>query len=887
MNTWSGAVLHLLYDFSDPTILPALSDNTATGISKFTMTISATRNNSSVPFYLIAADAEGSAFGETTTVHTNGSPWQTMTLFRNSAQTTDPLAGCGTQTAAITETYNGLPQYGQNPIITTLSPSTTPLVLDVTLDHAATTGGMAIAFGILQSEDRGDLQAGYGYAQHQLLYNISNPCSFLPPQMPSLDQDKRLIIGTVPPDADPIQTTDDNAIGADEDGVGNFPAYDGSGTYSVNVNLSNTTGHDAYLSCWFDYNRDGIFSAPEGMVLTVPNSTTSIVATWTGLPQYLRASSLNYAFRFRLSSDQQAMASAAGFAPDGEVEDYSVLPQTLCIPINAVITPVADICSGQPASLHVSGGITYSWSPAAGLSDPSGADPIASPSTTTLYTVAASNPQGCTASSSVTVTVKPSPTISTSSGTAICPGDAAQLSGTSSTGVYSWTPAAGLNDPSIANPIATPSATTTYTLTATGANGCPGSGTVTITVNPRATILQRTDTAICNLSSVLLSAQTTQAGFFQWQPATGLSDPSVQNPVATPSATTTYTLTASNNGNCPASAAVTITVKPLPNVIASDDVLICQGKSAHLQVTGALTYDWTSSNPLFYVSGSSVSVKPLGSTKYYVQGTAANGCTATDSVVVAVHPLPVFEVTPLQEAICLNDTIRLTASGGDTYAWTATDGSSLNPTPSILVNPANNINYQVVITDNICQLSSTLNIPITVKELPDISISSSNVIDCTLGQATLHATGARSWLWLTSGNISNPLSADPIVSPVRTTTYYVQGTGYNGCSAIDSIPVTVDMTADLSQYPVPSAFSPNDDGRNDCFGLKYWGRINSLELEVFNRQGQRVFFTKDPQQCWDGRYNGTLQHPGAYIYQIKANTACGTAYRKGIVILVR
>ena len=887
MNAYFGAMLHVLYDFSDPNIRPSLFDNNATGICKFTLSISASRNGNPVPFYMITADAEASWTGETTTLHTNGSPWQTMTLFRNSTQTTDPLAGCGTQTAAISETFDGQAQHGQNPIISTLSPSAGPLTVDVTLDHAATFGGMAVAFGILQSEDRGDLPANYGYAQHQLSYNFTNPCGFLPPQMPTLDPDQRLRLGVIPPDADPIQSTDDNANGADEDGVTSFPAYDGSGTYSVNVTVGNTTGHDAYLSCWFDNNRDGIFSAAEGKLIPVPNNATAIVVSWTGLPQYLRASGFDYAFRFRLSSDLQAMQSAAGFAPDGEVEDYIVPAQNLCIPFTATVSPDVDICSGQPSPLHASGSSFYSWLPATALSDPASADPIASPTTTTIYTVTASDPQGCSANAAVTITVKPAPAINVSPNTAICPGDATQLSGTSPTGVYSWSPATGLSDPSIANPTASPSATTTYTLSATGNNGCPGSGSVTVTVNPRAIVSLRSDTIICDRSSVLLSATTSQSNAVQWQPATGLSDPFAQSPVATPHATTTYTITAFNNDNCPASAAVTIAVKPSPVVDAGDDVVICQDGHTTLRATGAQTYTWTSSRPLFTTTGSSIVVAPLGSTEYYVQGTIANGCTADDSVAVIIHPYPIFGVTPGKGIICLNDTIRFLASGGDSYTWTAADGSSPGATPSVLVTPAGTTTYQVLITDNICQRSATLDVPVTVRPLPRLAITNSNDIDCTLGQATLHATGANSWLWVAGNGLTDTTTANPVVIPSQTTTYYVQGTDGNGCSSIDSIRVAVDFTADLSHYPVPSAFSPNNDGNNDCFKLRYWGRILSLELEVFNRSGQRVFSASSPEQCWDGTYRGIPQPAGAYVYQVKASTACGTAYRKGIVILVR
>jgi len=808
MNSWSGAVLHLLYDFSDPKIKPSLYDNNATGVCKFTVAVSASRNGIPVPFYLVTADAEASAFGETTTLRTNGSPWQTMTLFRNSFQTNDPLGGCGTQTATITDTYDGNPQEGQNPVITTLSPSNGSMTVDVTLDHGTTTGGMAVAFGIMQSEDRGDLPAGYGFAQHQINYAINNPCGYLPPNMPSLDQDARLYIGAVPPDADPIQYTDDNAIGVDEEGVSTFPAYDGSGSYSLNIPVVNTTGHDAWLSCWFDYDRSGTFSSAESLLINVPNNASSVTATWTGLPRCIRESQTNFAFRLRLSSDRDAMLSATGLAPDGEVEDYSVAPSALIPPVS--VGPNSAICQGQTA----------------------------------------------------------------------------QLSGTSAGG-YSWTPAAGLSNPSIPNPTATPASTTTYTLNSLNFSGCPSQNSVTVTVNPQATVSLRSDTIICSSSAVRLTARTTNASIFNWQPSAGLSDPNIESPLASPAANTAYTLTANNSGGCGAIATVTIGVKPSPIVITGNDTLICQGRPVTLHASGAQSYSWTSTAPLFHGSGPAVTVFPRLSATYYVNGTAANGCAATDSVAVAVHPIPTFAVTPDIAAICPYDTLRITASGGDQYQWTASGDASPKPISSVLVAPNATADYQVMITDNICRMSASLDVPVTVKPPPQLTVTSSNTIDCTLGESNLHATGAVSWQWLNDSSLSNPFSPDVVVRPAKTTTYYVKGTGVNGCSAIDSVQVGVDFTVDLSRYPVPSAFTPNNDGNNDCFRLKYWGQIRRLELGVFNRQGLRVFYTTDPQQCWDGTCNGTAQPAGAYVYQIRATTACGTAYRSGIVILVR
>jgi gliding motility-associated-like protein len=89
------------------------------------------------------------------------------------------------------------------------------------------------------------------------------------------------------------------------------------------------------------------------------------------------------------------------------------------------------------------------------------------------------------------------------------------------------------------------------------------------------------------------------------------------------------------------------------------------------------------------------------------------------------------------------------------------------------------------------------------------------------------------------------------------------------------------------EYFMPNAFTPNNDGINDCFGLKFWGNITKLDFSIYNRFGERIFYSTDPVKCWDGRYKGVLQNIGAYVYIIKAVTACDTVERKGTVFLVR
>ncbi|CAN5177672.1 hypothetical protein BH09BAC1_BH09BAC1_01170 [soil metagenome] len=149
--------------------------------------------------------------------------------------------------------------------------------------------------------------------------------------------------------------------------------------------------------------------------------------------------------------------------------------------------PDKNICQGGNTNLSATTsatGVTYAWSPSAGLSCTNCQNPVASPSLTTVYTVTANYPDGCSGSDDVKVTVNPTPTVSIFPAAAtICTGGSISLTATGSAGVatYSWNPGS-LSGPSI---VVTPTVTTTYTVIAYDATGCPSlPATSVITLNP-------------------------------------------------------------------------------------------------------------------------------------------------------------------------------------------------------------------------------------------------------------------------------------------------------------------------------------------------------------------------------------------------------------------
>ncbi len=182
-------------------------------------------------------------------------------------------------------------------------------------------------------------------------------------------------------------------------------------------------------------------------------------------------------------------------------------------------------------------------------------------------------------------------------------------------------------------------------------------------------------------------------------------------------------------------------------------------------------------------------------------------------------------------------------------------------------------------------LMRTINL--TVNPRPVLTLSKSNDINCIIGSSTLAVSGASSYTWSPAGSLSNPASSNPVATPAATTTYTVQATASNGCVSSGNITVIVDNSNGETGFQLPSAFTPNGDGKNDCFGVRTWGNVSNLKLHIYNRWGQLVFATTDPSRCWDGTFKGKLESTAVFVYQVSAETNCGPVFRKGTVTLIR
>jgi len=500
------------------------------------------------------------------------------------------------------------------------------------------------------------------------------------------------------------------------------------------------------------------------------------------------------------------------------------------------------------------------------------------------------NSKGCADSITRQVFVPGQPVITLpSADTSVCNLDTLRLSVSASpSSTFIWTPAINIINANSSSPIVFPIAQTTYTVFALDSNGCSNTASIVVNVLSLPTVSTIGDTAICNGSSITLSTTGTGTGY-QWLPGIGISDSTSQSPVASPLFSTQYIVTAINTSGCLAKDTVNLIVHALPVVTVSPDSLICNGGSAQLAASSPVTvsYSWTPITGLNRPLTANPVASPTQTTTYKVAVTDSNACGSTDTVVITVIPKPVFSVTPSSKNICRGDSVVLTASGGEVYQWLPATNIYSDTSAATAVFPQNTITYTVAITSKTCNIVDSERAVVDVSPPFPLNITKSNDLDCFIGQATLHATGGTEYVWTPTATLSSPDIDDPVASPFETTTYYVTARNGTACVETDSIQLKLITDNVPNGYYMASAFTPNGDGHNDCFGVKDWGGIKAIQFSVYNRWGNLLYYSESPSGCWDGTYKGIAQAPGTYVYQVTASTVCGNVYRKGTIVLIR
>ena len=182
------------------------------------------------------------------------------------------------------------------------------------------------------------------------------------------------------------------------------------------------------------------------------------------------------------------------------------------------------------------------------------------------------------------------------------------------------------------------------------------------------------------------------------------------------------------------------------------------------------------------------------------------------------------------------------------------------------------------------QCAGTDSITVTVMPQPVVDLGPDITIEKGT-QVTLNAsTTATIFSWNPSANLSCSTCQAVDVTPESTTTFYVNVTDTNGCSANDF--VTVFVQAAFSIY-VPNAFTPNNDLHNNIFYV-YGENLKDFTLRIYDRWGEMIFESKDISTGWDGTYKGVPLPIGTYLYTVQfTGENSGPEMRSGALNLIR
>ncbi len=530
---------------------------------------------------------------------------------------------------------------------------------------------------------------------------------------------------------------------------------------------------------------------------------------------------------------------------------------------------------------------TYVWEPGQFLDDPTSPNPSATVTDDTWFYVTITEPSlpGCEIVDSIHVLVPDDFDIDAHGDITSCNFDdvtlQATVSGNTNVQVI-WKDLEGNQLGTGLQLVVAPEVTTYYVVMAMDTLGCIKADTVVVfKPDPTFTVVASNDSTYCFIQTITLTAVSVSGVTFEWYNANDELIGTGNSVQVSPEAPACFYVIGTDPLGCQASDTVCLTPSFIDISVTTEDQQFCAGDQAVLTaspVDGA-TYVWYDENNNQVGTGLTLSVSPAEAACYHVIATDALGCQDSDTACVT----PVyFNLTITgNDGVCLGDasTISVTDSNGQTLTYIWSPGGFT--TPTIVVTPDVPTTYSVTVTNETLGCKDTLSYFVDVFSFnPEVSITADpdSIILTQTSQLTVNQDPDYDYVWSAStGEIVDPVY-NPVVTPTGSTVYCVTVTDEHGCTGTACISVGVaNPFCDERDIFLPNAFTPNNDGANDVLFVRS-NFVTSMELNIYNRWGQKVFTSTNIANGWDGTFNGQLLQPDVFGYYLNVTCPNGEKY---------
>jgi gliding motility-associated-like protein len=310
-------------------------------------------------------------------------------------------------------------------------------------------------------------------------------------------------------------------------------------------------------------------------------------------------------------------------------------------------------------------------------------------------------------------------------------------------------------------------------------------------------------------------------------------------------------------------------------------------------------------NPAVFQTDETPAMNKAYNYKYAVSNTAGqnfnirmvsysggNTCVSEVTKTITVHPNPLAAFTVSAADVCFDEPVSFIDQSAvrsavlpTRWVWDLGKGNTSSiQNPVRAYKDSGSFNTTLHVYSAAGCGSDTASVTLTIYPLPVLSMGTQRVTVLEGGQIKLNPAfvygNDLSYLWTPSSFLSSDTVYSPVSKPVDDIRYTFTVMGEGGCSVSDTLFIKV-----LKSPEIPNAFSPNGDGINDTWDIKYLESYPGATVDVFNRYGQIVFRSFGYNRPWDGRSNGQVLPIGTYYYII--NPKNGKPMYTGSITIIR